>query len=171
MTSLEHKKEAPEDLHLAVLTISDSLHAMKEGGKKEDESGKIIQEKIREANFSSERTILPDDEEKIREKLRKTKTNPNIDGVITTGGTGITSRDVTIDAVKEILDKELPGFGELLRRKSYDQVGTSTILTRATAGLMGQKPVFCLPGSPNSVRTGLSLIIPELPHVVKHARE
>jgi molybdenum cofactor biosynthesis protein B len=94
-----------------------------------------------------------------------------IDAIIITGGTGIARRDVTIETVAPLYEKELPGFGEVLRRVGYDMVGTPALLTRASAGIIKRKPVFCLPGAPNAVEIGMDLILPELGHVVKHARE
>lgn len=170
MIPSEHKKNAPVELTVGIITISDSLYSSKEKDR-DDVSGDIIQKRMEEVGFSSERHLCPDDEKKIRAILWELLDNSEIDALITTGGTGIASRDKTIDVVSSLFDKKLPGFGELLRRKSYDQIGTSVILTRSTAGIISQKPVFCLPGSPDSVEIGSELIIPELPHLVKHARE
>ncbi|KXA91666.1 hypothetical protein AKJ64_04610, partial [candidate division MSBL1 archaeon SCGC-AAA259E17] len=140
-------------------------------GKGEDESGDIIQKKLKEEGYSSERIIISDEDEEIRKELSKSSKNPEIDALITTGGTGITSRDRTVDVVKELFEKELPGFGELMRSESYEEVGKAAFLSRTTAGIVDKKPIFCLPGSPNSVRNGMKIIIPELAHTVKHARE
>ncbi|KXA91638.1 hypothetical protein AKJ63_01180 [candidate division MSBL1 archaeon SCGC-AAA259D18] len=170
MIPSEHKENAPTDLHVGIITTSDSLYSI-EDDKRDDKSGNIIQERIDEAGFSSERYLCPDEGKQIRKKLLELLTDSGVDAVITTGGTGVASRDITIDVVSDLFDKELPGFGELLRRKSYGKIGNSIILTRATAGLIDQKPVFCLPGSPDSVKIGSDLIVSELAHIEKHARE
>ncbi len=171
MTTDQHRKEAPSDLHVKTITVSDSLAEKGEAGYREDKSGKIIQKKIEEGGYSSERVIVPDEGEKIEEEISEAVADDGVDAVITTGGTGITSRDKTADIAKKLFDKEFPGFGELFRRKSFDEIGTAVILSRATAGLVKQKPIFCLPGSPNSVETGMDLIISDLAHIIKHARE
>jgi len=92
--------------------------------------------------------------------------------VIFSGGTGITSTDVTIETVSPFFVKTLPGFGEFFRRISFEKVGSAAVLSRAVAGVANGKAVFCIPGSPNAVRTAVEiLILPEAPHIVKHARE
>jgi molybdenum cofactor biosynthesis protein B len=94
-----------------------------------------------------------------------------VEAVVSLGGTGITISDVTIETVRPMLDKELEGFGEAFRRLSYDQIGTAAILTRSTAGVIGGKAIFCLPGSPNAVETAIkALILPEIGHILAHAR-
>ncbi|MEM2908351.1 MAG: MogA/MoaB family molybdenum cofactor biosynthesis protein [Candidatus Hadarchaeales archaeon] len=171
MSGIEHKKDAPRHLRVAVLTISDSRAAAMREGRDEDVSGKLIERKLREAGHSSIRLILPDEAEEIRAAIERFSSDLETDVIITTGGTGITHRDVTIETVKPLLEKELPGFGELLRRIGYEKVGGPAILTRATAGVVKKKPVFCLPGAPNAVEVAMDLILPELGHIVKHARE
>lgn len=94
------------------------------------------------------------------------------DIVITSGGTGLAPKDLTIESVTPLFEKEIPGFGELFRYKSLEDIGTSVILTRASAGVIKGKAVFCLPGSPNAVKLALSeIIIPEAGHIVRHVRE
>ena len=93
------------------------------------------------------------------------------DVVITTGGTGLSASDVTIEALRPLFEKELEGFGELFRLKSLDQIGSATILSRATAGIIQGCAVFCLPGSPKAVELAVGeIVIPEAGHIVKHAR-
>ncbi|KXB07821.1 hypothetical protein AKJ55_01865 [candidate division MSBL1 archaeon SCGC-AAA382M17] len=171
MTSNEHRKKAPKDLHVGVITVSDTRAAAWEEERDEDESGKIIQRELEKAGYSSNRTIIPDEEDQIEEKLEELISDSEIDAIITTGGTGIASRDKTVEVVRTFLDKELPGVGEALRRLGYERVGGPALLTRATAGVANQKPLFCFPGAPNSVEVGMDLILPDLAHVVKHARE
>jgi molybdenum cofactor biosynthesis protein B len=95
-----------------------------------------------------------------------------VDAAIFCGGTGITSTDITIETVTPFLEKILHGFGEIFRRLSYDEIGSSAVLSRALAGVAKGKAVFCIPGSPNAVRLSLEkLILPETGHIVRHARE
>lgn len=170
MTIEEDDKDRFESLHAGVLTVSDSRAELMKRGRDEDQSGKIIQRKLREVGITSTRTILPDEKAEIREGLRELLDDPEVDLVITTGGTGITSRDITVDVAREFFDREIPGFGELLRRRGYEEVGFAGILTRTTLGLAEQKPVFCLPGSPNSVSIAMDIIIPQLSSLVLHDR-
>ncbi|RJS85086.1 molybdenum cofactor biosynthesis protein MoaB, partial [Candidatus Bathyarchaeota archaeon] len=106
-----------------------------------------------------------------RTVLRMLKSR-KIDVIITCGGTGISPSDVTIEAVRPLLEKELEGFGELFRLLSYQEIGSAALLTRAVAGVSKGKVIFCIPGSPNSVKLSLEkLVIPEAAHIIKHARE
>lgn len=171
MTAEEHRKEAPEDLHIGVVTVSDTRAAAMEEGRDEDESGKIIQRRLEEAGFSSDRVVIPDEKDDIEENLESLLSDSKVDAVITTGGTGIAERDITVDVAKEFFDKELPGFGETLRRKGYEMVGGPGYMTRSILGISNKKPIFCLPGTPNAVKVGMDLIIPDLAHIVKHSRE
>lgn len=171
MTFEEHRKGAPKKLRIAVLVVSDTRSAAMAKGLDEDISGKIIVQKAREAGHEALRMIVPDEKAKIRRALKGFVADDRIDAIIITGGTGIARRDVTIETVAPLYEKELPGFGEILRRVGYDMVGTPALLTRASAGIIKRKPVFCLPGAPNAVEIGMDLILPELGHVVKHARE
>jgi molybdenum cofactor biosynthesis protein B len=96
----------------------------------------------------------------------------DVDVVITTGGTGLAPRDVTIEAVQKLLIKEIPGFGELFRFVSYEKIGSSAMLTRASSGIIDNTVIFCLPGSPNAVKLAMeALILPELQHVLLHVSE
>jgi molybdenum cofactor biosynthesis protein B len=95
-----------------------------------------------------------------------------INVIIMSGGTGISPKDVTIEAVQQILEKELPGFGELFRNLSYRTIGSAALMSRALAGVVKGKVIFCLPGSPNSISLALeNLILPEVSHILKHANE
>jgi len=171
MSGIEHRKEAPKHLNVAVLVISDARAQKMREGQDEDVSGKLIEKKVQAAGHTTARFIVPDDADKIKDAVKKFIADPNIDAVIATGGTGITARDVTIETLAPMFEKELHGFGEILRRVGYDKVGGPALLTRATAGLIKRKPVFCLPGAPNAVEVAIGLILPDLGHVVKHARE
>jgi len=171
MSGIEHRKEAPRYLHVAVLVISDTRAQKMREGQDEDVSGKLIEKKFMAAGFTTTRLIVPDDAKQIRDAVKKFIADPNVDAVIATGGTGITARDVTIETLAPMFEKELQGFGEILRYIGYEKVGGPALLTRATAGLIKRKPVFCLPGAPNAVEVAIGLILPDLGHVVKHARE
>ena len=116
-------------------------------------SGDILAERLTKAGHTlAERTLLPDNLEMIRRKVKAWVANPAIDVVITTGGTGFTGRDVTPDAIEPLFDKRMDGFSTLFHRISFDTVGTSTIQSRATAGLSGTTFIFVLPGSPGACR-------------------
>jgi len=119
------------------------------------------------------REIVPDDAVLIGEYVGRALGSEKVDAIIVCGGTGISPRDVTIEAVRPMLVKTLPGFGELFRKLSFDEIGSAAVLTRALAGVANQgKAVFCIPGSPQAVRLVLEkLILPEVGHILKHARE
>jgi molybdenum cofactor biosynthesis protein B len=134
-------------VRFAVLTVSDTRSL------EEDRSGLTLAERITGAgHILAERTIVTDDEKKIRKIVKKWVADPEIDVVITTGGTGFTGRDVTPDAVEPLFDKRMEGFSSVFHRISYDKIGTSTVQSRATAGLAGTTFIFCLPGSPGACR-------------------
>jgi len=173
-TSKRHKAEAPKKLSVHVVTCSTSKYDQKKSGKQVDDvSGNIIERLMKEAGHEiSGRDLIPDSEAMIKQTVREAAVSPNVDAVIITGGTGISPKDVTIEAVEEILDKELPGFGELFRKISYDSIGSAAVMSRALAGATRGKAVFCIPGSPDAVQKALkNLIIPEIAHIVKHSRE
>ncbi|MBA7671343.1 Molybdenum cofactor biosynthesis protein B [subsurface metagenome] len=171
MSVIEHRRGAPKHLMIAVLVVSDTRAAAMREGRDEDVSGKLIEQSAREVGHETTRLIVPDDSRKIKKAIQEFIADKKIDAVITTGGTGIARRDVTIETLSPLFKKELPGFGEILRRIGYEKVGTAALLTLATAGLIERKPVFCLPGTPNAVEVAMKLILPELGHIIKHARE
>lgn len=134
-------------LRVAVLTLTDSRT------EADDRSGAYLAEAAQAAGHQLVlKRILPDDRAEIEAALRALIADPGVDVVMSTGGTGITRRDVTPEAVAAVLDKELPGFGELFRWLSYQTVGTSTIQSRAIAGVAGQTLIFALPGSTGACR-------------------
>lgn len=133
----------------------------------EDLSGKVIMEKIKAAGYTASYSLRPDGIEPIREIVEKSVA----DAVVICGGTGLTHLDLTLEAVEPLFEKTLPGFGEIFRWRSLDEVGTRAMLTRATAGIHRGKPVFCLPGSPGAARLGMELIMAELAHILEHIRE
>ncbi|MFQ6075695.1 MAG: molybdenum cofactor biosynthesis protein B [Candidatus Bathyarchaeia archaeon] len=172
-TAAEHKEGAPAHVRFAVITVSTSrFKRLKEEGRVEDPSGDLIASLLQEAGHAvTLKRIVSDDKGLIEGTVREALKSSRIDAIITCGGTGVSPTDVTIETITPILDKELPGFGELLRRISFDQIGSPALLTRATAGIIGGRPIFCIPGSPQATEVALkSLIIPEVGHIIKHAK-
>ena len=134
-------------VNIALLTVSDTREAA------QDRSGDTLAELAAGAGHRVvARRIVRDEREAIVAQLRSWIADPEIDVVISTGGTGVTGRDVTPEAFHSVYDKEIAGFGELFRWLSYDKIGTSTIQSRATAGVAGATFIFCLPGSPGACR-------------------
>ncbi len=173
-TSLKHKSLSPKNVNVFVVTCSTSKYEDRKLGKSiEDLSGDIIETLMKEAGHEiSERILISDNEAMIKQIVRDASISSNVDCVIITGGTGIAPKDVTVEAVKQLLEKELPGFGELFRKISYDSIGSAALMSRALAGIIRGKAIFCLPGSPDGVEKALkNLIIPEIGHIVKHSRE
>jgi molybdenum cofactor biosynthesis protein B len=159
----KHKHESPKELRVALFTVSSSRyrnHSIK------DDSGELALDMCKKVGHDTSLEIVDDDMQMIRLHLLRALFEGNFDTAILLGGTGIAPRDVTIEAVSPLLEKELEGFGEVFRRLSYDEIGSASFMTRAIAGVIANKPVFCLPGSPDAVRLGISLVLKELPHAV-----
>ncbi len=141
-------------INIAIITISDTRTI------KNDTSGDILEGRINESGHKMiERTIIPDDVDKIKETLETMSSQKEIDCIITTGGTGLTGRDTTPEAVKEIASKHIDGFGELFRQVSFNKIGTSAIQSRAVAALINTTYVFCLPGSTGACKDGWDEIL------------
>ncbi len=174
-TATEHKAEAPRKIKFAVIICSSSRYQdLKARKPVDDPSGDLIVETLRKAGHSiAFREIVPDDNVSIGKHVSRALGSDEVDTIIVCGGTGISPRDVTIEAVRPILVKTLPGFGELFRKLSFEEIGSAAFLTRSLAGVADQgKAVFCIPGSPQAVRLVLGkLILPEVGHILKHARE
>lgn len=162
-TPKEHKATAPRAIGCYVLTISDSKTP------DTDTSGTAIRELLTAAGHPViGSTIVRDEPDAVRRVIREACARADIQAVILTGGTGITSRDSTFEAIEGLLDKRLPGFGELFRMLSYEEVGAAAMLSRAQMGIHQRRIVVSLPGSPNACRLALEkLLIPELPHLVR----
>lgn len=145
-------------VRIAVLTVSDTRTLA------DDRSGQLLCDRIAEAEHElTARTIVKDEVAKIRSQVRKWVRRSDVDVVISTGGTGLTGRDVTIEAMRALFDKEIEGFGVAFHMVSWTKIGTSTVQSRATAGVVGAKYVFCLPGSPGACRDGWDeLLKPQL---------
>ena len=134
-------------IRIAVLTVSDTRTLA------DDKSGQTLADRIIEAGHTlADRAIVSDDVEKIREKVLALSKDDGVDVVITTGGTGFTGRDVTPEALEPIFEKKMDGFSEVFHRISYDKIGTSTIQSRATGGVVNATFVFALPGSPGACK-------------------
>jgi len=173
-TALRHKEKAPTRLNFAVISCSTSRYRELKAGKRvDDHSGDLIIQALHKSGHATvSRIIVPDDKTVIEQAVRESLNSELVDAVITSGGTGITPTDVTIEAVQPLLEKELHGFGEILRKLSFEEIGSAAILTRAIAGVAKGKAVFCTPGSPQAVALAVEkLILPEVGHIVKHARE
>ncbi|GAB5347423.1 molybdenum cofactor biosynthesis protein B [Alteriqipengyuania sp. 357] len=139
---------------IALVTVSDTRDPST------DTSGDLLEARVRDAgHILIERTISPDDAHEIYELLRRFIASVDVDCVITTGGTGLTGRDVTPEALEQVKDKDIPGFGELFRWISYESIGTSTIQSRACAVLAGDTFIFALPGSNGAVKDGWDKIL------------
>ena len=141
-------------LRLCVLTVSDSRTAA------DDSSGDYLAGSLVEAGHElAGRALLPDNRYQLRACVSQWIADESVDGVLVTGGTGFTGRDSTPEALLPLLDKEMPGFGEMFRAISFDEIGTSTMQSRAFAGLANGTFVFCLPGSTSACRTGWEKLI------------
>jgi molybdenum cofactor biosynthesis protein B len=167
----EHKKRAPKSVKGAVITLSDSKYRDFLKNVNNDVSGKLIKDALTEKNNLIFHSIIPDDADLLLSTINHIIKTYDIDVIITTGGTGIGPRDITIETLKDVFDKELNGFGEIFRYESYKELGTGAILSRATAGVYKSKLIVSMPGSPNAVSLGLKIILPELGHLVKHLKE
>jgi len=141
-------------LTIAVLTVSDTRT------ESDDASGRILVERLTEAGHQlAEKVMIPDDIYQIRAILSRWIADPVVQAILVTGGTGMTGRDSTPEAVRPLLDKQIDGFGELFRMLSWEEIGTSTLQSRALAGLANATFIFCLPGSTGACRTGWDRIL------------
>ncbi|MCC5876553.1 MAG: MogA/MoaB family molybdenum cofactor biosynthesis protein [Candidatus Sumerlaeia bacterium] len=159
----QHRAEAEKHppVQVAILTISDTRTP------ETDSSGRLMAKLLTEAGHAViHQIILPDEPDQIRETVCELAGRGDIQAVLTNGGTGISPRDGTFEAISGILDKTLPGFGELFRMLSWEEVGAAAMLSRAVAGLHGRTLIFSMPGSSNAVEVAMRrLIIPEIAHL------
>jgi molybdenum cofactor biosynthesis protein B len=174
-TSKMHKAKAPKTLNFSVFICSTSRYKLIQQGEKEisDIGGDTLVDLLRNAGHNVLfKKIIADDKTMISDSVQQALNMPELDVAIFSGGTGITPTDVTIETVMPFFEKTLPGFGEFFRRISFDRVGSAAVLSRAVAGVAKGKALFCIPGSPDAVHVAVEmLILPESPHIVKHARE
>ena len=164
MSTHEHKKDAPRKVTLGIITVSTTRALL------DDASGNWISEQAKnEGHAVVFHQVVTDDQDMIAATLQNLIQTEQPQVVILTGGTGITKKDVTIEAVSPMYTKTLTGFGPLFAKLSFDEIGSAAFLSRATAGVIEKSVVFCLPGSLNACKLACrELIFPELGHLVKH---
>jgi molybdenum cofactor biosynthesis protein B len=163
MSEAEHKARAPASVRCYVVTVSDTRTAGT------DRSGDAIAALLEGAgHIVAGRAIVKDEPALVRAAVQAQLGAPGVQAIVTTGGTGISPRDSTYEAIDALLDKRLDGFGELFRMLSYQEIGPSAMLSRACAGTAQGKIIVALPGSENAVRLGMTrLLLPELGHLVR----
>lgn len=157
----EHPTHKKEPTTFALIVTSDTRT------EKDDETGRIAVSLIEgDGHKVVHHTLVPNNEEKIRAEVQRMLLDDSVAVVVTSGGTGIGSKDKTVAAVTPLMDKEMIGFGELFRRISYDEIGGAAIMSRATAGIAQGKLIFCLPGSRNAIKVALTkIILPNIGHM------
>jgi len=172
-TMEEHKKHSPLRVKVGIITLSDSKSSSSKPkdsnfvSNPEDLSGKIIIDSLEDQHEIVAYQVIPDDTHQLLDTLGKIR-NQGAQIIISTGGTGIGKRDITIETITPLFEKELNGFGEIFRAETYKELGTGAIMTRATAGVWKETLLVALPGSPNAVQLGMKIIKPEMGHLVKH---
>lgn len=157
---MTHKHTKTGNYKIKIVTVSDSRTM------EEDESGDKIEEILKKDNHKITRAIVKDKKQEIRKEI-----DPKFDLIIFCGGTGVSESDVTVEAVEPLFNKELPGFAQYFRKKSFDEVGSKAILTRVTAGIMKRTWVFAIPGSVNAAKTASEIIKKEMNHLIYHIQE
>jgi molybdenum cofactor biosynthesis protein B len=167
MSVAEHKAHSPARVSCFVLTVSDTRTLETET------SGRAIAELLEMSGHAvAGRLVVRDEPADVARVVREALARPDVDAVITTGGTGIAKRDSTYEALTALFEKRLDGFGELFRVLSFEDIGPAAMLSRACAGVVGGRIVFLLPGSEAAVRLAMSrLILPELGHIVRELRK
>lgn len=165
-THLEHKSQGPQSLRCAVITVSDTRTC------ETDTGGQSVIDHLAAAGHTiARREIIPDDPARMRPLLDDLCGTENVDAILLTGGTGVTSRDQTYETVSGLLDKPMPGYGEIFRMLSFQEIGPAACLSRAVGGIARGKVVLTMPGSPAGVRLAMEkIIVPELSHFVREAR-
>ncbi len=163
----EHRRRAPRRVRLALLTVSDTRRGA------EDVSGTLARRLVESAGHEVlDYRVLPDEPDTVREQVLRWLGQDGCDAVVVNGGTGVSSRDRTYEAVSALLEKRLDGFGELFRWLSYRRIGASAMLSRAVAGIARGRAVFSIPGSPDAVELALEeLILPEIGHLIGELRK
>jgi molybdenum cofactor biosynthesis protein B len=164
---VEHKQHAPATVRCFVITVSDTRTVDNDTG------GRAIVELLTAAGHHiSGKVIVKDDALFVRTTIERQLANTDVDVIVTTGGTGISSRDTTFEVITALLEKQLDGFGELFRMLSFQEIGAAAMMSRATAGLAAGHIIVCLPGSEAAVRLAVEkLLLPELGHLVQQARK
>ncbi len=161
----EHKEKAPRSVNCAVLTISDTRT------EQDDESGKLIRQRLNDNGHRvMSYAILKNEADSIEKKIHELLRQEELQVIITSGGTGVSHRDITVETICPILEKKLDGFGELFRFLSYQEIGTASMMSRAMAGVIGGKVILCFPGSPGAAKLAMDkIILPEIGHLVREA--
>ena len=167
MGEAEHKEKAPDHVRCYVLTVSDSRSEASDFG------GQLVRELLKDAFHKVVGySVLKDDKVKIQKAVEKLAADARVDAILVTGGTGIAPRDVTVEALVEIFDKKIEGFGQVFRNLSYADIGSAAILSRATAGVVQKKIVVAMPGALGAVRLAMAdILLPEIGHMVFEAGE
>ncbi len=165
MSYQEHKQKAPQSVSCAVLTISDTRT------ERDDESGRLIKQKLGENGHRvMSYSILRNEADSIEKKIYELLGHEELQVIITSGGTGASHRDITVETISPILEKKLDGFGELFRSLTYQEIGTVSIMSRAIAGVVEGKVILCLPGSLGAANLAMDkIILPEIGHMVREA--
>lgn len=164
--SAEHRQTAPQVIRCAVVTVSDTRTIENDTG-----GGAIVELLTAAGHQVAAREIIPDEPERMKKLLAGFRGRDDVDAVLLTGGTGLSSRDQTFETVSGEITKALPGYGELFRMLSFQEIGPAAMLSRAVGGLMGRTVVLTMPGSPAGVRLAMErAILPELGHLVREAR-
>ena len=171
-TAREHKKSALKKLNFAIFICSTSRYNQKKE-KKKDVSGDYIKNSlIKFDNKIILKEIIPDDKTSILNAFNEAIKNSDIHVIIFSGGTGISPTDITIETINPLLEKVLPGFGEIFRYISYKEIGSAAVLSRAIAGIKKGKLIYCIPGSPNAVKIAVEkIILSESFLIFKHIRD
>lgn len=158
----EHRRDQKAEAIVALMITSDTRTP------ENDETGKTAINFLEESHHKiAAYVIIENDAEKIKETFKGFVKNQMIQVIITSGGTGISNRDKTVDTISNFFEKELPGFGELFRRYSFDEIGEAAMFSRATAGIIQRKLVFCLPGSKGAMKTAMKkIILPSIGHLL-----
>ena len=162
-----HKQDAQKQIPCAIVTVSDTRTP------ETDKSGQLIRQQLESKGHQVVAYhIVKDEPDEIKPKLEALLQDPEVAALIVNGGTGVARRDVTFDVISRMVEKALPGFGELFRYFSYEEIGSAAMLSRAMAGTIGDKAVFSVPGSSGAVRLAMEkLILPEMPHIVFELRK
>ena len=165
MSYQEHKQKAPQSVNCAVLTISDSRT------EQDDESGRLIRQRLSDNGHRvMSYAILKNEADSIEKKIYELLGQEELQVIITSGGTGASHRDITVETILPILEKKLDGFGELFRLLTYREIGTPSIMSRAVAGVVRGKVILCLPGSSGAANLAMDrIILPEIGHMVREA--
>jgi len=162
-----HRQQAKAAIACAVITVSDTRT------EDTDKSGQLIRQLLQDAGHATQAYhIIKDEPSQIEPLVKALLARADVDALIVNGGTGVARRDVTFDIVSAMVEKPLPGFGELFRALSYEEIGSAALLSRAMAGAIGDKVLFSMPGSSGAVRLAMEkLVLPEMAHIVFELRK